>query len=89
MDRVGKRRVLLVSSAAIACFSLIYAVLPSYPLMLGLVIVHGCFWSGLLVAAASYLGRNRHAVARCHYNAAAGSIPGRAILLAHEGAPAV
>jgi MFS family permease len=55
VDRVGKRRVLLVSSAAIACFSLLYAVLPSYPLMLGLVIVHGCFWSGLLVAASSYV----------------------------------
>ena len=33
----------------------LYAVLPSYPLMLGLVIVHGCFWSGLLVAASSYV----------------------------------
>ncbi len=55
VDRVGKRRVLLVSSAAIAVFSLIYAVLPSYPLMLGLVIIHGCFWSGLLVAASSYV----------------------------------
>ncbi|MEP7118579.1 MAG: MFS transporter [Acidobacteriota bacterium] len=55
VDRVGKRRVLLVSSLAIASFSLIYAVLPSYPLMLALVIVHGCFWSGLLVAASSYV----------------------------------
>ena len=55
VDRVGKRRVLLVSSLAIAVFSLIYAVLPSYPLMLGLVVVHGCFWSGLLVAASSYV----------------------------------
>jgi len=55
VDRVGKRRVLLVSSAAIAVFSLIYAVLPSYSLMLGLVIIHGCFWSGLLVAASSYV----------------------------------
>ena len=55
VDRVGKRRVLLVSSAAIACFSLVYAVLPRYEGMLALVIVHGCFWSGLLVAAASYV----------------------------------
>lgn len=55
VDRVGKRRVLLISSAAIACFSLLYAVLPSYEAMLGLVIVHGFFWSGLLVAASSYV----------------------------------
>ena len=55
VDRVGKRRVLLVSSAAIAVFSLVYSVLPRYELMLGLVIVHGLFWSGLLVAAASYV----------------------------------
>ncbi len=54
-DRVGKRRVLLVSSAAIAVFSLIYSVLPRYELMLALVIVHGLFWSGLLVAASSYV----------------------------------
>ncbi len=54
-DRVGKRRVLLVSSAAIAVFSLVYSVLPRYELMLALVIVHGLFWSGLLVAASSYV----------------------------------
>ncbi len=55
VDRVGKRRVLLASSAAIAVFSLVYSVLPRYELMLGLVIVHGLFWSGLLVAASSYV----------------------------------
>ena len=55
VDRVGKRRVLLVSSLAIAVFSVIYAVLPGYELMLALAIVHGCFWSGLLVAASSYV----------------------------------
>jgi len=55
VDRVGKRRVLLTSSAALAVFSLLYAVLPSYQVMLGLVIVHGLFWSGLLVAASSYV----------------------------------
>lgn len=55
VDRVGKRRVLLVSSAAIAVFSLVYSVLPRYELMLVLVIAHGLFWSGLLVAASSYV----------------------------------
>lgn len=55
VDRLGKRRVLLVSSAAIAGFSLLYAVLPRYEGMLALVVVHGLFWSGLLVAASSYV----------------------------------
>jgi MFS family permease len=54
-DRLGPRRILLVASLAITVFSLIYAVLPSYPLMLGLVIVHGLFWSGLLSASAAYV----------------------------------
>jgi MFS family permease len=55
VDRVGKRRVLMTSSVALAVFSGIYAVLPSYPAMLALVVVHGLFWSGLLVAAGSYV----------------------------------
>jgi MFS family permease len=38
-DRIGKRRILFVCSAAIAVFSGLYAVAPSYQLMLGLVIV--------------------------------------------------
>lgn len=54
-DRLGPRRILIVSSLAITVFSLIYAVLPSYPLMLGLVLVHGFFWSGLLSASAAYV----------------------------------
>jgi MFS family permease len=54
-DRVGKRRVLMTSSLAIALFSTVYAVLPSYVPMLALVVVHGVFWSGLLVAASSYV----------------------------------
>jgi predicted MFS family arabinose efflux permease len=55
VDRVGPRRILIVSSLAITVFSLIYAVLPSYTLMLVLVVVHGAFWSGLLSASATYV----------------------------------
>jgi predicted MFS family arabinose efflux permease len=55
VDRLGARRILLVSSLAITVFSLIYSVLPDYPLMLGLVVVHGLFWSGLLSASAAYV----------------------------------
>lgn len=54
-DRLGKRRVLLVCSSAIAGFSALYAVAPSYQLMLGLVVVHGVFWSGLLSASGAYV----------------------------------
>jgi MFS family permease len=54
-DRFGQRRILIIASVAITLFSLIYAVLPAYPLMLGLVLVHGFFWSGLLSASAAYV----------------------------------
>ena len=54
-DRLGKRRVLLVCSSAIAAFSALYAVAPSYQVMLGLVVVHGMFWSGLLSASGAYV----------------------------------
>jgi MFS family permease len=53
-DRLGKRRILIVASLAIAGFSLLYAVIPSYQLMLGVVLVHGVFWSGLLSASSAY-----------------------------------
>jgi MFS family permease len=54
-DRIGKRKVLLVCSAAIAVFSALYAVVPSYQVMLALVIPHGVFWSGLLSASGAYV----------------------------------
>ena len=54
-DRVGSRRVLLVSSAALTVFSLVYAVLTDYRIMLALSVVHGIFWSGLLSASAAYM----------------------------------
>lgn len=55
VDRVGPRRILLISSLAITGFSLTYAVLPSYPMMLALVLIHGAFWSGLLAASGAYV----------------------------------
>ncbi|MFM8533415.1 MAG: MFS transporter [Acidimicrobiia bacterium] len=53
-DRFGKRRVLIVASIAITLFSLLYAIAPSYQLILALVLVHGVFWSGLLSSSSSY-----------------------------------
>ncbi len=54
-DRFGKRRVLIVASVAITVFSLLYAIVPGYEVMLALVIVHGVFWSGLLSSASAYV----------------------------------
>ena len=53
-DRLGPRRVLIAASVAITGFSIAYALIPSYKVMLALVLVHGVFWSGLLTGSAAY-----------------------------------
>jgi len=55
VDRTGQRRVLIVTSIALAVFSIAYAVISDYRVMLALVLVHGVFWSGLLSASAAYM----------------------------------
>src|SRR4051812_9504066 len=54
-DRVGGRRMMLVGSVAITAFSIAYAAIPDYRIMLALVFVHGLFWSGLLTGSAAYM----------------------------------
>jgi MFS family permease len=54
-DRIGKRRMLLVTSLAIAGFSVAYALSRNYWLPLVLVFFHGLFWSGLLSASSAYM----------------------------------
>ena len=54
-DRIGKRRMLLVTSIAIVGFSLAYAASRNYWLPLVLVFFHGLFWSGLLSASSAYM----------------------------------
>ena len=54
-DRIGKRRILIVASLAITVFSLLYAAAPSYQLILGMVLIHGVFWSGLLSSSSAYV----------------------------------
>ena len=54
-DRWGSRRILITSSLTIAAFSIAYAVLPGYKIMLALTLVHGVFWSGLLTGSAAYM----------------------------------
>jgi MFS family permease len=54
-DRIGKRRMLLITSLAIACFSVAYALSRTYWVPLVLVFFHGLFWSGLLSASSAYM----------------------------------
>ncbi len=54
-DRVGRRRMLLVASVAIALFAVLYAVVPRWEALVALVFFHGLFWSGLLSASAAYM----------------------------------
>jgi MFS family permease len=54
-DRIGHRRVLKIGSLAIAGFSVAYALAPSPAVMLALVVPHGIFWSGLMVASGAYV----------------------------------
>ena len=46
---------LIVASIALSIFSLAYAFITDYRVMLALVLVHGVFWSGLLSASAAYM----------------------------------
>jgi len=55
VDRTGQRRVLITTSLALAMFSVAYAVISDYRVVLALVLVHGVFWSGLLSASAAYM----------------------------------
>src|SRR6185436_10014339 len=54
-DRVGQRHVLITVSLVLAAFTASYAVIRDYRLLLGVVIVHGLFWSGLLSASGAYM----------------------------------
>lgn len=54
-DRWGKRNMLLVAALALTAFSLLYAIAPSYQIILALVLIHGVFWSCLLSSSAAYM----------------------------------
>lgn len=54
-DRIGRRRMLLVSSVAIAAFAAAYAFAPRWEVLVILGFFHGLFWSGLLSASAAYI----------------------------------
>ena len=54
-DRIGQRRVLVVSSLALALFAAAYGIIRDYRVVLGLAVVQGVFWSALLSASAAYM----------------------------------
>jgi MFS family permease len=54
-DRIGHRRTLIISSAALSVFAAAYAVITDYRLILALAVVQGVFWSGLLSASSAYM----------------------------------
>ena len=55
VDRLGQRRVLIVTSLIIAGFSAMYSITTNHILMIVLVVIHGIFWSGLLTASGAYM----------------------------------
>src|SRR5260221_1278679 len=54
-DRVGKRRMLILTSLVLAGFSVAYGLSTSYVVPLVLVFFQGLFWSGLLSASSAYM----------------------------------
>jgi len=54
-DRIGRRKMLVGCSLVAACFSVLYAVVPTWPLLVSCVLVYGVFWSGLLSASSAYM----------------------------------
>jgi MFS family permease len=54
-DHVGRKRMLMTSSVLFVLFSLLYGVIKIVPLLLGIAIVHGCLWSGLIASASAIM----------------------------------
>lgn len=54
-DRLGHRPMLIGVSLILAVLASAYAFITDYHVMLGLVIVHGVVWSGLLAASGAYM----------------------------------
>lgn len=55
VDRLGQRRVLIITSLIIAGFSALYALTTNPVLMIVIVVCHGMVWSGLLTASGAYM----------------------------------
>src|SRR6185295_3027643 len=54
-DRIGKRRMLILTSLVLAGFMVAYGFSASYVVPLVLVFFQGVFWSGLLSSSSAYM----------------------------------
>ena len=54
-DHMGRKRMLMTSSLLFVLFSLLYGVITIVPLLLGIAIIHGCLWSGLIASASAIM----------------------------------
>ena len=54
-DHLGRRRALVACSLVVAAMAAGYGLVTDARLMLGIAVVHGVFWSGLLTASAAYV----------------------------------
>ncbi len=54
-DRLGQRRVLIAVSVVLAGITASYAIIQDHRLLLGVVVIHGVFWSALLAASGAYM----------------------------------
>jgi MFS family permease len=54
-DRMGRRRVMLVTSIAVMVIAGSYGWISHPRVLLGMAVLHGVFWSGLMSASAAYL----------------------------------
>ena len=54
-DRIGRRRTLMIAGVCLSAFTISYAFITDFRLLLVLVLAHGVVWSSLLTASAAYL----------------------------------
>jgi len=54
-DHIGRKRMLMTSSLLFVAFSLLYGVITVVPLLLGIAIIHGSLWSGLIASASAIM----------------------------------
>lgn len=54
-DHIGRKRLLVISSSAFVVFSFLYGVIESLPLLLGVAVIHGTAWSGILSSSGAIM----------------------------------
>ncbi|HET7433158.1 MAG TPA: MFS transporter [Thermoanaerobaculia bacterium] len=54
-DHIGRRRMLVIASLLFIGFSMAYGVVTKLPLLLGIGVIHGALWSGILAASGAIM----------------------------------